>query len=518
MNPFVSDRFCPGEATWSAFHRPVLEHLEKAVRAAGDAGTGQGRVIQLRSCRAGMGKSHLVGRLADGLGAGFAVQHVEIRPENLRGWERSWDQGVQLAGSGLRSRLLVMDHLDAFHGNPAAGMRIARFVERFSNACRGGMILLVVNRDLWRSAFGAHLPAAFRDLLTWEVVDLPPALTADEAEGLVIHRMENAGMEDHVILQFLERLDLGQEFRQPDFRGLSPRQIFRRARKLWLSAGMEGAAEEVRRTTVPFSTSLTGTEGFLPVPRAEVWPAADEARKHLHAVAEALRGQAGPRPKLEFGAGRGTLRLLEWPVDVPAAPSQSPVDLPPPAIDPPLTLPELFQEVRLRFLDRQPLEYRPDLIFHVLRRVGERFPSIQQVVVNPDSPVEERVLDWTWFSRRIWIGVAPLAAADVWERVKQAWKEGGLAGAASKLVGFGEPGTVPAPEGEIDLIELRPDLLASLYAAEEVLRLSASLGPGISELRVTGFIAGELDFFWARLTRLPGARPPGRAVEQAAAT
>lgn len=521
MNPFVSDRFCSGEASWPAFHRPILENLERMARMAGDSRSERGQVIQLRSRRAGMGKSHLAGRLTELLGADFAVQQVDLRPENLRSWERSWDRGVQLAGEGFRPRLLVVDHLDAFHGNPAAGMRIARFVERFSEACPGGVLLLLLNQDLWRSLFSSHLPGAFRDLLTWELLELPPALTADEAEGLVIHRMEGAGLEDHVILQFLERLDLGQTFKMPDCKGLSPREIFRRARKAWLTFAGE---QEVRRTTVPFAASLTGTEGFLPAPRAEAWPMADQARRHLHAVAEALRGQAGPRPVLQPKSPAGMLRLLELPIAPPPSPPTQPPDVPQPAAEvraEPLTLAELFQQARLRFLDRQPLDYQAERMFGLLRRIGERFPSIRQTVLNPESPVEERILDWTWFSRRIGIVVAPLEATGTWEKAKRIWKGVAHEGASAKLVGFAPSGELPeaAAGGEPEIIELAPDLLASLYAAEELLRLAPSWGPQLSELRMTGFVASELDFFWARLTRPLGGRSAVRELaEQGVAT
>lgn len=510
INPFVSDRYRTGEPSWLAFRKDVLESLEAAARSVdgGDGLSGAGRVIQVRARRAGMGKSHLLSRLTDALQDEFEVVRVSLHPGNLRHWEQNGCKGIHF-GPGRRPQLLVLDHLDPFYGDPAAGMRIGRMVERLAEEQPRSVILFSVNRDVWRRLFASQLPRALVDLLTWEVRDLPPA-NGDEAEGLVIHRMERAGFEDHVILQFLERLEFEPSEVTP-CKALSPRQVFRMARRQWESFAAEQSG--AGRAMVAFSRPVSAVQAPFGAGDPKPFPAADQARQHLHAVAEALRQQSGPGP-FPASSGQGNLRLLDASVPEQVFPSEPKLRLVPrDGRETEVALACALQEARMRFSSPPAQKYRPDLVFSLLHQVGERFPSINQRVLNPELTPEERILEWTLSGRCLWIGVAPWSRREVWEKTIRAWRAETAGREGRKLTGFAacEDGGEEIPRAEeVDLVELSSSLLCTLYAAEELLRGPHS-GESAAGSRLTRFIANELDFFWSRLTRTAPVQTPEHA-------
>lgn len=532
MNPFVIDRYKEGESSWVPFQKGSLARLERTVRAAlkGSGGAGCAPVVQVRAPMAGVGKTHLLSRLSEIFRLEVETSRLDVRPENLRDWERGWNREVQWGAQG-NGRLLVLDHLDAFHGQSGAGMRIARLVERMAVAHPRGVILMALNDDLWEHLFAGQLPSALSDLLSWEVEALPLA-SVEEGEGLLIHRLEGAGWQDHVILQFLESLELAQGSGGEESAGVSPRAVFRKARRQWETFAEQLRSED-REPAAALVEALPRGGAPLAVLRAEPTPAADQARKQLHAVAEALRHQAGPRRAHGGSPGAGMFRLLEAPgpdLDIRNAPERS-LKGEPEVVAPtdaagekgdagegaPQTLLERFQGARLRFLGQGRLEYRPEILFALLRRVGEKFPSIRQRAVDAELLAQNQVLEWILFGRKIWIGMAPPSDKETWERTKRHWREVSPGEGRSKLAGFlAGNETEMEEDGEVDLIELSEDQLASLYAAEELARKAKHFSPPVSELAITGFLASELDYFWSRLTRMrrPGVvdAAPVRAV------
>jgi len=509
MNPFLPDRDRPGEPSLEELQKTAREQLFSAVRDAVDpeTGPGAGSAVLVKAARAGMGKTHLLACLAAELGASARVTAVTLRPENLGDWETSWrDRLGTVNGPGV-PRVFIFDHLDAFLGEPRAGIRIAALVDRFVTACAGSIALVAANDDLWESLFETGLPSALRDLLTGEVVEMPP-LSAGEAEGLLIHRMEQAGFEDHVILRFLETLDLRGEETRRGGDGLSPREALRLARRTWRDfVGEEaGLGRDLGRRTVPFPGATGTTEVPGAQAKPEPWAAAEQARTHLNAVADALRRQAAPRRSAE------PLRVLETPETPPQTLIEEDAQAPPRRGDVP-SLAERFHEVRTDHLQRERVPYRPEILYGLFRRVGKRFPSVEQRIVGVERPVRERLLEWKLFGRRIWIGVAPFQDRETWERTLADWKEAVGPAERAKLVGFSPPReeeSIEAPPEGVDEVALDRDLLASLYAAEELLRCRQTLVPDFREASLASFTASELDYFWSRLTRMAGAAPEMR--------
>jgi hypothetical protein len=237
----------------------------------------------------------------------------------------------------------------------------------------------------------------------------------------------------------------------------------------------------------------------------EPFPVADQARRHLHTVAEALRRQSGPPLESGKSFGSSELRLLEAP-----GPKETGTAEEPPAfrgapeIEREPSLGKRFHEARRSFLKKPDLTYRPEPVCELLCRVGERFPSIQQRVLGEELSAAERVIEWTWFGRRLWMGMAPLSAHEIWDRTRRAWQELEGKGGGAKLVGFCDSGSgSTAEESEIDVVELSPDLLANLLAAGELLKSLPEINSDGNELALTKFLADELDHFWSHLSRSP---------------
>lgn len=66
----------------------------------------------------------------------------------------------------------------------------------------------------------------------------------------------------------------------------------------------------------------------------------------------------------------------------------------------------------------------------------------------------------------------------------------------------------------VEVVTIDADLAATLHAADELLQAGARGAGGLSEARLSGFLARELDFFWKQLTRRP-EEPTGRRMERA---
>lgn len=404
-------------------------------------------------------------------------ERLASRLEKAGGGERAWKERFKVLArfaSGVAPLVWTTDHLDRFFSAPQASRRLLSQLSEIPALAPRSLLILSANQDLWQQVLVPGVPGAIQDRLTSGSIHLGP-ISPQQAEELVAHRLLTVARADEESRAFLRRLDFQ---RIPASGGLTPRAILR-----WAAAAWD------LRETLPEP---------VPQPADDSDPlSTQKAREKLHAVAEALRGQSGP--------GRGEVQPL--------------VGNPCPSA--PMPLAELFQEIRLRQLAaRNPA---PDWkrIQRLVSTVGQRFPSIHQHRVDPGPGTGGEALCWAIADREIFIGFAPPGNNGFWRSLTELASRPGsrklrkvvrLTPAGETVVrdaGAEEPGGAA-----VEVVTIDADLAATLHAADELLQAGARGAGGLSEARLSGFLARELDFFWKQLTRRP-EELTGRRMERA---
>ncbi|MEM0967790.1 MAG: hypothetical protein AAGJ31_00440 [Verrucomicrobiota bacterium] len=509
MNPFSGDRFREGGSTWEPLYRAELDSLAESWKRC--QASGESQILLLHSPRSGFGKSHLLSRLAE-TGSEELVRVLDLHPGNLEEWIPAGVPQIPGPGDLPEGMLFLLEHLDGFYGNrDQAGMKIASLLRGLAEHHAGSLVVMAVNEDLWQNLFLQQLPGAMIDSLTEEVVSLS-GMTSLLAEGLVLSRLEAAKWDDDRAVEFLEWLSLKDRgARRPH--GLGAREVFRWARGIW-DAG-EAKALGTREEASPDAKSVSlvslsqqevgeesdeGEEEAGPMP-PRAWTAAEEARNHLHEVAERLRRQADPSFSRGGGQGEG-LSLVAEHAHGSAAPISRPlpdlVSLPTPQE---LVLPRKFQQLRVEEFSKGELSLGRGLMHRLLQTVGAHFPRVhmepQELNGREAPPPAHRVVEWRVDGMRIRFGLAPLEEEGFWRGLTGEHVNGDAD--SVRLCGFfdgrkGEPPIYP----RVEVIVLAPDLIASLRAADRLLHEDHSdLTKTIGER--CAFLSQELEGFWVLL-------------------
>ncbi len=163
--------------------------------------------------------------------------------------------------SECRPITFIVDHLDGFYGSETAGMAIADILTSIRTEVTKCLTLLCINEDLWESVFEKRLPSAWLDRLTGEPARLSP-LGKDSAKSLILNRLEGIGVSRTKSEEFFEVLNEDLSKRNEE-EGLYPRNLIRRARKLWERSSTE--YYDSQSTIVP-------TSGFQPPTQASTAP------------------------------------------------------------------------------------------------------------------------------------------------------------------------------------------------------------------------------------------------------
>ncbi len=461
--------------------------------------------------------------------------------------------------AAVRPVVLVFDELDLFHGQQEAIQRIAGFIAELRRLLSRAVQVLSVNQDLWQQTFLPALPSAIEDRLTGSQITLG-TVHRTEAEQLIRGRLRHAGIEESAVTAFLQKLNLSAYFAQEAGRLVSPRSILRFAATVWEEFERTGtrraaAAEseyrpqpflEIPELISPPSVALKVEDASaFRIPEAVPGPLPE----HADATPPAVQAPAAEAGDPAFARLRETLqRLLTPPATEPPLPSPpaagsrppflSGVILPDPAAQTPLVHPapaprpqpptpeailvHRFQQLRTHFLTAPWLSVDQDRLFHLLRIAGRRLAVVKwSEHPLPGSPGQSAGA-WVKPGGEILFGSEPYEDKTYWSALVHFARrrsghgynghDAGAGTSACRLVVFSAakaPVNLAAwmPPDEIidarthflDVLPVDQSGLATLYAADELMRDAARGTLHVSEEQTFAALVPHLETLWRRV-------------------
>jgi hypothetical protein len=486
---------------------------------------------------------HTSGGAALGGGGGPVIIQDSASPEQAAK-DKLRDLGRLL---GLyRPLVFVIDHLDAFYRDGAAGLRIAYFVSELRRLLPRSLSVVCVNQDVWQATFQSQLPSALEDRLGGGFVALH-GVTRDQAVELVEARMLAAGLAAAERESFAARLGLDAFMAAQGGRPVSPRAVLRHAAMCW---------DRRSWSSLPGGAPVTAAAGpvvpLVPVPPTMVLvPGADSAggagmpeaagatapassvvgEETLDSISAALQamvsGEGPAAAALAAGPASGSFQRLREKLDRlrPVA-GVEPGVARPPVVEPEAVaggpgasgpLAGAFAAQLQRRLE-SPAAPALDLerLGRLLRFAGEHFPVVRAAELGVPG-TSGTAVQWLSPDAEILIGLESSTRPIFWSALTahgaaRLRVNGGL---PVKIVAFTEPGAGlhPAEQGRaagaytLDLVAPTPGELNQLAAACDVLDEVEAGRLAAEDQDLATLLAQELEPFWRRLTRLASARP-----------
>jgi len=401
--------------------------------------------------------------------------------------------------------VFTLDHLDGFHERRDVGLRLAGFLDELGRHVPGSLTILALNQDLWDTLFAGVVPSMLEDRLTRLTYSLR-GISADAARDILLARLlahEHSALSSSDAEAFLDKLPLDPE------ETFTPRQALRMARNLW-----EDWEMEVPATTPSPSTEevLEAVEAPEPTEDHDGTPTdfdkelesapEEEAEPYVNGKTHELFGGLLPDPDATFPD------LDELPASSP--PPELTVFTPSDSAE--TSLAELYQDCRLQQLQHP--DAKPDVrrLHHLISAAGYHFPLVQQkdLLLLPETAGTACI--WEMPRREVFLAFLYQSNPAFWEDLARSFQDApSRTPLPRKLMLISAQPDCPVPEGvtpvpaTLDRLELRPELIASLHAADELLLRADDGSIPSAPQEVLGFLAGELDYFWNRLTRLPAA-------------
>jgi len=492
-----------------------------------------------------------------------AITHggLNIVPAGLTGEAGARERITEFCrlAAAVRPVVLVFDDLDLFHGQNAAVQRIAGFIAELRRLLSRAVQVLSVNQDLWQQTFLPALPSAIEDRLTGSQLTLG-TVPRSEAEQLVRARLHFARVAEAAAAAFLQRLNLSAYFAQEAGRLVSPRAILRHAAAAWeeftRTAAAPPAAPEPEYRPQPFldipefitppavALKVEDAPAFrfpeapakaAPAPgqpeetEVKTLPAGDPAFARLRETLQKLLSPlpaegteaatpprvAAPRPPLVSGV------ILPDPASRPPL-APAPPAPPPPTPSPEAILQHRFQQLRSHFLTAPWLSVDQDRLFHLLKIAGRRLAVVKWTdYALPGSPGQSAGA-WVQPDGEILFGSEPYEDRTYWSalvhfarhRSGHGYNGHAVNTAPCRLVVFSAtkaPVNLSAwmpPDEIIDarthFLDVRPvdqSLLATLYAADELMRDAARGALHASQEETFAALVPHLEFLWKQLMR-----------------
>ncbi len=456
--------------------------------------------------------------------------------------------------AGVRPLVLVFDDLDLFHEQRAPVQRIAGFIAELRRLLSRAVQVLSVNQDLWQQTFLKSLPSAIEDRLTGSQITLG-TMSREEAAQLVRTRLAHAGLSTVVTTAFLNRLNLSAYFSQEAGRLVSPRALLRHAAQVWEEFERNAAARTAAAATpapppflqipdmpevpsVPLTVKDAGVFRPSPVeppPEPEVVPVPD-ADPAFARLRETLQRLLTPLPPDEpvytpppfitefhtLSAKSGA--VLADPVS-PEPVLPAPVRSTATVVESPSSeavLARRFQQLRAHFLTAPWLAVDQERLFHLLKSAGRRLAVVKwKDYPLPGSPGQSAGA-WlgpdgeTLFGsepyedRTYWSSLVHFARSKFGDNFTTSSEES----TSTRLVVFSAtkaPVNLAAwmPQDEIidartHFLDVQPvdqPLLATLYAADEMMRDAERGSLGVNAAETFAMLVPHLEFLWKQVTR-----------------
>lgn len=418
-----------------------------------------------------------------------------------------------------RPLVVVLDHLDGFHGSGEKVLRLANFLNDWRSLSGRTRFILSVNQDLWSKTFLTALPSALEDRLTGGQITLG-GISRESAEELVKLRLTTWRVPDAVAEQFLGNLALGQYFAQEAGKLVSPRAVLRYAAQAWQE-----------QWTTPPKAAASGDPG---IPVARMRDMLDRIKERLvpPAVAEPfpaanLTSTPAPEPPpLPRPAGYTNGSHLAaspsgaiLPDPVPATPRAPAGDSPfltAKRTAPDHSLQVRFHTLRAHFASSPWLVLDQDRIYHVMKLSGQRLALVR--FLETGLPGLPGAVAGVWQSpdAEILFGSEPYEDRSYWAalidfaRQRSAYVPGSrlvLFSSAAAPVNLGiwlDQDEIVADRARfLDLQTLDHPSLASLYATDEVLRECERGAQPLNAADGFAAMAQHLEGLWKKLTRSP---------------
>jgi hypothetical protein len=378
-----------------------------------------------------------------------------------------------------RPLVLLLDDLDAMYLDHQSGLSAAYLLTELARSEAVPLSIVSINDDLWDASFAGALPSALADRLTDQEIRLG-GIGIDAARELISSRLgaANIGLPEDQLSPF--QLDL-EHIYQNRPGGISPREILRKASKAWLTNSDSPAA-----SNTPLQSPESPSAPKPPAPPTPAKETLGRIRDMLQDVNQRRNANATPDDILEEPTPQPNLPAAPW----------APV-----AATAPQALRRFAQKREQLFLGAD-LLFDQEAIRHTLELAGRRSPLIDYNEF--DVAGATGAVRWRSPDQEILFGFEPAERTPYWRALVEQAGESPLGQA--KVVAFTPPGAHGfATEGlnghareRLDVLELDRGTLASLAAAETVIRNAESEDETFIQ------IAPELDFLWRRITRPMG--------------
>lgn len=439
--------------------------------------------------------------------ASGGLQFLQAPPEGDSFYKEKLGELCRLTAA-CRPLVVVLDHLDGFHGSGDKVLRLANLLNDWRRLSGRTRFILSVNQDLWTQTFLKALPSALEDRLTGGQITLG-GISREAAGDLVKQRLTTWRVPDPVAERFMARLALGQYFVQEAGKLVSPRAVLRYAAQAW----------QDQWTSPP--SPPTPPEPGLPVARMRdmlerirerlVPPAASEAPPVLAENAPRPAGYANgaPHPVPSSGA------ILPDPVPAtPRVPVAGSPFLTQQRVAPDHAVQVRFHTLRAHFASSPWLLLDQDRLYHLMKLSGQRLALVRFLETGLPGLAGAVAGVWQSPDAEILFGSEPYEDRPYWAALIEFARQRAVYVPGSRLVLFSSASApvnlgvwlhqdeiVAARARFLDLQTLDHSALAALYATDEVLRESERGALPLGAADSFAALAPQLENLWKRLTR-----------------
>ncbi|MDB6069767.1 MAG: hypothetical protein JWL81_938 [Verrucomicrobiales bacterium] len=405
-----------------------------------------------------------------------------------------------------RPVVILLDHLDGFHGSSEKILRLANFLNDWRQLSGRVLFVLSVNQDLWTETFLKALPSALEDRLTGGQITLG-GLSRETAEDLIKQRLDTWRVPAAAAEQFLSELSLGQYFAQEAGRLVSPRAVLRYAAHAWQDLWSHPAKPRPSDPSVPVARMRDMLERIkerLVLPTA---PPDNPAPTGAKSPGYTNGTTHSPAP--DSGA------ILRDPHPAPPRPplGDSPF-LTPKRVAPDHALQVRFHTLRAHFASSPWLLLDQDRLYHLMKLSGQRLALVR--FLETGLPGLEGAVAGVWQSpdAEILFGSEPYEDRAYWGALIDFARQRSTYVPGSRLVLFSAAAApvnlavwlhqdeiVAARAQFLDLQTLDHSSLAALYATDEVLRESERGALPLGSADAFASLAPQLEGLWKKLTR-----------------
>lgn len=425
----------------------------------------------------------------------------------------------------VRPLVLVFDHVDALASGKRDAVQLACMLAEMGRRQFSVAAILAVNGDVWCSSFAGRLPSALEDRLTGREVKLG-GLSPAEAEELVRLRLDDAGVGQAEVENFLREADLPMLMRRLGAGMVTPRKILRHSAAVWerlanpsttngdapgggsvrdyLSGAMPGAESLAEPMTLQPMKELIGGNPAVPAEPEKVDPSMIKQMGNITSLLRELKSR-----REQFVPARVEREGYQR---VPA-PSEIEVlddyhDSSP--------LVQRFGEIRESLLSKRGQGLDLEALRRMVSLAGERFPVVESSEFKMSPGDKPTVMKWVFPGNEILFGFEPEHQFRFWQSlIKLAGRRVGTTVAGRlKLVVFSESdrpftGAASLDEKEmlaarrsfLDVIDLDAGMIASITAADRVVCEMAKAQEPVLPADAIRELAPQLDPLWRRITR-----------------